>query len=272
MFADDSRIAPTDQQCANIIPATAESVPENQAAHPDDLNVGITSPVNQMRARKEDIERLRDLNYSWEQWKDHFWFTWITGQYTGSTEMIFRFVACKYGIDEDAVRAQATTEHNNWRQWNAGGDLRTDPALCQRADVNLFNLMCAGCCFQSWGDMQIKVYYEYMTWPMVNYSTIFGAEYRLATQRACMNGDQSPYFAGRNTTYDEDAEAYLTDPYGTSIHPFNNPITGSQATNMDWMLLGCLSSYQSGGWWDTDAQNYLGALLSHWKNRDWRPK
>ena len=272
MFADDSPSAPTDQQCASIIPATPETVPDNQTPHSDDLNIGLTSAVNQTPARQVDLQRLRDLNYAWEQWNDHFWFTRITGQYTGSTEMIFRFVACKYGIDEDVVRAQATSEESNWRQWDVGGDQRIDPSLCQRADVNLFNFMCPGCCFQSWGVMQVKVFYEYMTWPIVNYSTIFGAEYRLATQRACMNGDQSPYFAGRNTTYDEDAQAYLKNPYGASSHPFNNPLTGTQATNMDWMLFSCLSSYRRGGWWDTDAQDYLGTLLSHWKTCDWLPK
>jgi len=152
------------------------------------------------------------------------------------------------------------------------GDLTTDLTLCQRGDVNLVGFICPNCCYQSWGEFQIKVYYEYMTWPIVNYSTIFNAEYRFATQRACMNGNQSPYFAGRGTTYDADAEAYLASPNAPSTHPFTNPITGQQATNMDWMLFGCLSSYSSGGWWDAGAQSYLSTLLAHWKSRDWLPK
>jgi hypothetical protein len=150
--------------------------------------------------------------------------------------------------------------------------LTTDLTLCQRGDVNLVGFICPNCCYQSWGEFQIKVYYEYMTWPIVNYSTIFNAEYRFATQRACMNGNQSPYFAGRGTTYDADAEAYLASPNAPSTHPFTSPITGQQATNMDWMLFGCLSSYSSGGWWDAGAQSYLSTLLAHWKSRDWLPK
>jgi hypothetical protein len=33
--------------------------------------------------------------------------------------------------------------------------------------------------------------------------------------------------------YDADAQAYLADPNAPSSHPFTNPITGQQATNMD---------------------------------------
>ena len=120
MFADDSPTAPTDAQCAEIVPITPETVPENQTAHQDDLLIGITAPVNQTRARPADLDRLKNLNYSWEEWKNLYWFKRVTGQYTGSTEMILRFVACKYGIDEDAIRAQATSERSSWQQWNAG--------------------------------------------------------------------------------------------------------------------------------------------------------
>lgn len=59
MFADNSSTAPTDEQCADIVPAMSETVPENQATHPDDLQIGITAPVNQKRAITTDLARAR---------------------------------------------------------------------------------------------------------------------------------------------------------------------------------------------------------------------
>jgi hypothetical protein len=274
-FADGSTSVPTDAECAAMLSDADETIPANQATHVDDLNIGITSPVNQTRARPADLERLIngidtfDLNSSWN---NDFWFRKITGQYTGSTWNIFRLAACKYGIDEDAVRAQATSENGSWVQWHSGGDRRTTLSECRNRDVNLFGYICENCCYQSWGDFQTKVFYATMTWPMMEYSTTFSAEFRFASQRACMNGDQAPYFASADhlpNTYSADVSAYLSNPGGVSPHNFLNPITGKPATNQDWMLFGCLSSHFSGGWMDAAAQSYLNTLLTHWRKHDW---
>jgi hypothetical protein len=40
----------------------------------------------------------------------------VDGQYTGSTDMIMRWAACKYGIDEDVVRAQGCRKRMAARQ------------------------------------------------------------------------------------------------------------------------------------------------------------
>ncbi len=274
-FADGSTTLPTDAQCAALLGDADETIPENQAPHVDDLNIGITSAVNQTKARSADLNRLISGIDSFELggvWNKDVWFKQITAQYTGSTWNIFRLAACKYGIDEDAVRAQAQTENGSWVQWHSGGDRRTKRTQCRNRDVDLYGYICTRCCYQSWGDFQTKVFYETMTWPMMEYSTTFSAEFRFASQRACMNGDQAPYFASaaqQPNTYASDLSAYLSNPNGTSSHNFVNPITGNLATNQDWMLFGCLSSHFSGGWMDAGAQTYLNTLLTHWKNHDW---
>ena len=52
------------------------------------------------------------------------WSARVTGNFTGTTDQIIQWAACKWGIDEDIVRAQAAKE-SGWHQ-NAAGDWRTD--------------------------------------------------------------------------------------------------------------------------------------------------
>ena len=43
----------------------------------------------------------------------------VTGNFTGTTDEIIQWVACKWGVDEDAVRAQIIKE-SYWYQSNVG--------------------------------------------------------------------------------------------------------------------------------------------------------
>ena len=63
--------------------------------------------------------------------------------------------------------------------------------------TSLWNYKCTNCCYQTWSNWQTKVYYSWQLWPMIETSTAFGADYRYADQRTCMNGDMADYFAGR---------------------------------------------------------------------------
>ena len=200
--------------------------------------------------------------------------------------MIIRWAACKWGIDEDMIRAQATAEHDTWIQWNAGGDQRKSIHQCKAGNntdhnsTNLWGYLISNACYQSWSIWQTKVVYAspaagaWTTWPAINESTAFAADYRYASQRSCMNGAQSGYFEAKGI-----AQTYLTDvqnatnkPYDESPHHFWNPVTGRYANNLEYVEFGCLSSHYSGGWMDAGAQIYLNSLLAHWKNKDWLPK
>lgn len=52
----------------------------------------------------------------------------VTGNFTGTTDEILQWAACKWGNDEDIVRAQAARE--SWWQMTAKGDWSTDPDVC----------------------------------------------------------------------------------------------------------------------------------------------
>jgi autotransporter family porin len=52
----------------------------------------------------------------------------VDGQYSDSTDLIMRWAACKYGINEAVVRAQAWVE-SGWQQGGTG-DKRTVESEC----------------------------------------------------------------------------------------------------------------------------------------------
>ena len=72
----------------------------------------------------------------------------ITGNFTGTTDEILQWVACKWGIDVNIVRAEAVQE-SHWHQSQLG-DYTTNQRLCPPVRWN-------GCsCYQSYGFLQIK--------------------------------------------------------------------------------------------------------------------
>ncbi len=290
----------TSAQCAAALDANAssyiynghpinqETVPQNQQPHsPGSPGTGITSPVNQTKANASQLAYYASDGYrSSEMDPPYTWMKLVDGQYTGTTEMIIRWAACKWGMDEDMIRAQATAEHGSWIQWNAGGDERKAMNQCQAGNnpdhnsTNLWGYLISNACYQSWSIWQTKVVYSspnigaWTTWPAINESTAFAVDYRYASQRSCMNGNESGFFTDKGAGH-----AYLTDvanarinPYSESPRKFWNPVTGRYASNLEYLEFACLGAHYSGNWMDSDARSYLPKLLNHWKRKDWLPK
>jgi hypothetical protein len=269
-------------------PINQETVPENQQPHsrgsPAD---GITTPVNQTKPNPEQLAYYASDGFrSSTMDAPYTWMKLVDGQYTGTTEMIIRWAACKWGMDEDMIRAQATIEHGTWIQWDAGGDERHSIHQCLAGDnsdhdsTNLWGYRISNGCYQSWSMWQTKVVYSspdagaWTTWPAINESTAFAVDYRYGYQRSCMNGDRSGFFNQQGT-----GRAYLTDvgnardnPYSESPHKLWNPVTGANATNLEYIAFACLGAHYSGHWMDPNAHWYLNKLLNYWRQKAWLPK
>lgn len=179
----------------------------------------------------------------------------VDGQYTGSTDMILRWAACKWGIDENVVRAQAWTE-SKWRQGgpnpgDGGGDKRYSISQCVNGSfIALWNYECPNCCRQSWGILQTKVFYDWGTWPMIKNSTAFNADYRYAEQRACMNGQFRRYF-------------------NTRSHLPNSYAADNASGDLDRILWGCIGMHFSGSWYDPKALKYISEVKENMAAQPW---
>lgn len=114
----------------------------------------------------------------------------ISGAYTGSTDEILQWVACKWGVDVDLVRAQAAKE--SW--WTFGmGDWTTNASACPPNHQPGMDGR-PGECPESYGILQVRYLYHgppsgLNTWPEVETSTAYNADYAYNVWRECFEGD-----------------------------------------------------------------------------------
>ena len=107
----------------------------------------------------------------------------INGNFTGTTAEILRWAACKWGVDQNMVFAQAAVE-SWWRQttkgdWESSG---CPPGHGPGVDGR------SGLCPQSWGILQNRYPYEKSSWPGIAKSTAMNADTAYAIWRACFDG------------------------------------------------------------------------------------
>ena len=87
----------------------------------------------------------------------------IDGAFTGTTDELIQWAACKWGFNEEVVRAVVYTE-SSWDQATVGDG------------------------GHSFGLMQIKVSVHDGTWPWARRSSAFNLDYALAWHRSCFEG------------------------------------------------------------------------------------
>lgn len=156
---------PTDEECATRVRrATWEPRPINQNANATNVySTGyrlVGSELAQFGPGYEDK---------------------VTGNFTGTTDEIIQWAACKWGFDENTVRAQAAVE-SSWRQTMLGtclgGNVQTETGGCH--SVGLMQVKAANIPPAHPG-----------TWPYAKISTSFNIDYTLAVRRACFEGKLS---------------------------------------------------------------------------------
>ncbi len=101
----------------------------------------------------------------------------VTGNFSGTTDEIIQWAACKWGFAVDTVRAQAVVE-SYWRQSTLGDcGAHTQPQTNGCASVGLLQVKGA----------DISATHP-NTWPYAWESTAWNVDYALAVRRACYDG------------------------------------------------------------------------------------
>jgi autotransporter family porin len=159
----------------------------------------------------------------------------ITGNFTGTTDEILQWVACKWGVSPDLVRAEAVVE-SYWKQSQAG-DYTNDQTYCPPGTWD------GQGCYQSYGILQIKYYYFKGAWPMSRDDTAFNAEYVYGILRACYEGWTT----------------YLSD---------DTPLPGYPAYHAG-DIWGCIGRWYSGDWYSQDAVSYIQQVKTDLADKTW---
>lgn len=156
---------PSDAQCAREIARNPwEPIPGNRTA-------------NQTNVYAQGFRLHNSYLASWEPAYERR----TTGNFTGTTDQILRWAACKWGFDEDTVRAQAIME-SWWKQSTLGDCNRgpTQPATNGCASVGILQVKGADIPPSFPG-----------VWPAAWTSTAFNVDYTLAVRRLCYEGKET---------------------------------------------------------------------------------
>jgi hypothetical protein len=215
---------PGESTCAaRIVPSSFEPRSDNYAANhqvPTAGQIANLQPWNPSIGMDSKSDSLRKQ---------------ITGNYTGTTDEILQWVACKWGIDVNIVRAEAITE-SNWHQSQLG-DYTTNQSLCPPGTWN------GSSCYQSYGILQIKYTYFKTEWPMSRQDTAFNAEFVYGWIRNCYEG-WANYLYGLTPS-----------PGYPSYHAGD--------------IWGCLGFWFSGGWYTSGAINYINITMQYYQQKPW---
>jgi len=161
----------------------------------------------------------------------------ITGDFTGTTQEILKWAACKWGIDQDVVFAQAAVE--SWWQQTELGDWTTNVKLCPPghgigADGT------PGECPQSYGILQDRYSLEEAAWPGIAVSTAMNVDAAYAIWRSCYDG----------------FEVWLNGS------PESQPYRAGD-------LWGCVGRWFAGDWYTPEADQYIDLVKEYMSEQVW---
>jgi hypothetical protein len=159
----------------------------------------------------------------------------INGNFTGTTREILRWAACKWGINQNIVFAQAAVE--SWWRQTTKGDYGTDRSACPPGHRNL---NAQGQCPQSYGILQNRYPYETSSWPGIGRSTAMNADTAYAIWRSCYDG----YETWLNTV-----------ERGSQYHPGDA-----------W---GCVGRWFAGRWRTAPALQYISKVQQYMHEKIW---
>jgi autotransporter family porin len=204
---------PTDQQCG----ARVRRAPENRA-----VNVRYNQTVGHPAPPSPPYFVLAGR---------------VTGNFTGTTDEIIQWAACKWGINENIARAQVAKE--SWWHQDNKGDWTSNPANCPPghpigADGR------PGQCPESMGLMQVRTPYFQAYISDAIASSAYNLDIAYASWRACYEGHES----------------WL-----------NTVERGRQYAAGD--VWGCIGRWFSGRWYTQPANEYIASVQDYLNHRVW---
>jgi autotransporter family porin len=161
----------------------------------------------------------------------------VDGNFTGTTREILRWAACKWGVDEDLVLAQAAIE--SWWRQDTHGDWTGDASRCAPGR-GLGVDGKSGQCPESFGILQNRYPYEKSAWPGIGTSTAMNADLAYGIWRTCFEG-----YEGWLNTVDRGRDYAAGDAWG------------------------CVGRWLSGRWHVAAGDQYVGRVRGYLDQRIW---
>ena len=155
---------PTERECARRVRRSSwEPRPGNYRA-------------NHLTPRRLRLRSVTDYDTRWnERYRAR-----ITGAFVGTTDEIIQWSACKWGLSDEIMRAQALVE-SRWHQAARGDPEPRSEGNCTVQDRS-------DPCPTSFGLLQNKWYFNRAGYPMLRTMTSFHLDWSAAQLRGCYDG------------------------------------------------------------------------------------
>jgi hypothetical protein len=220
---------PDEATCARLVRRTPEQEPSNATA-----NARVTTPAEVARIDPWDRPNMIFDNAALALQAR------VTGDFTGTTDELLQWTACKWGFDEDYLRAEAY-QQSIWRQ-GAHSDWLDSPSPDCPPDADTRTSNGTPQCAQTYGMLQVVWKFHKAAWPMFRDSTPFHLDFVYGLRRVCFEG------------WDIGQASRL----GSADRPY---------TKGDY--LGCLGAHFSGIWFDDEAKAYISRVQGQLMGRAW---
>jgi hypothetical protein len=206
------------------------------------------------------------------------WDTWllqrVDGQFTGSTDEIFQWAACKWGIPDNVLRAQAVRE-SNWYQNEAYASYAPRPNRCVQhyGCGDLFTsepytdrkTYCDGIAAAGW-DYQL----DRSPWADGLCPKTFSILGVMSWENPRWVAPGPPYPGNQNGTF-----PFTRDSTAMAVDYEASYLRGCYNGWVFWLdqgggdLWGCVGSWYSGNWHSADADGYIGRVKAEIDNHTW---
>jgi hypothetical protein len=163
----------------------------------------------------------------------------VDGNFVGTTDEIIQWAACKWGVDEDYVRAQIVTE-SYWDQVNSLGDWGTTAANCEPR-FPLGTNGRTGQCPESFGLGQTRYPFMRTAFPRAYDSSAYNLDVTYAIWRSCFEG----------------TENWLNTVERGRVYGAGD-------------MLGCMGRWFAGRWYTQPALDYMAVVQGHVTGRTWQ--
>jgi hypothetical protein len=261
---------PSDAQCAaQVHQSTWEPRPEN-------LVQNNTMPApGAMAASFAARPRAQGATYN------SLWDTWllprIDGQFTGTTDEIIQWAACKWGLPDNLIRADAVTE-STWFQYlnymNAGCYWLRGCGDAFSSATSSSVTYCKGIAASGGHDYQLDPVTTAGAYP---YRPAAGLCPKTFSILGIMSWDdpawEAPYpaYAGnQNGTF-----PFTRDSTAAAVDYWAGYIRGCYEGWITWLnpipgdIWGCLGAWYSGDWYSTAANGYISEVQKEETNHTW---
>ena len=236
-----------DPNLFTLVPSSGNGTPPAGIPRSDVECAAAVTPTGEKRPSNTTDNNTVPSDPSAIEWGSgwHYWPKFVadrdkvTGDFTGTTDEIIQWAACKWGLDVNEARAEAWLE-SGWYMSTAPGCAGPEKSF------GLFQVVAEDC----------NGHTVHGGYPYVADDTALGADYWGAWIRACFDG---AFLDSEQPAADSPAGGYNGQSIASLI----------AANGENYALYGCVGAWNTNAWYNAAAQDYINIVKQDEQSQLW---